>query len=174
MILPLVQPVRGSTKSPLLGDGMSFASEQIDATVEVVTPENIAVQYRVAGPCRRFAAYLLDLIIRALILLFIGILCSTMSFFIGGVSDFFLLVVMFVVGWFYGGLFETYWNGQTPGKRMLGIRVLTTKGQPISGWQAVLRNIVRIVDMGPIVTGEMFGLPPFQSCPHLLSAWQSW
>ncbi len=144
---------------------MSVASEQIDATVEVVTPENIAVQYRVAGPSRRFTAYLLDLVIRALILLFIGILCSTMSFFIGGVSDFFLLVVMFVVGWFYGGLFETYWNGQTPGKRMLGIRVLTTKGQPISGWQAVLRNILRIVDMGPIVTGEMFGLPPVPIMP---------
>ena len=130
---------------------MSDVSRQIDATVEVVTPENIAVQYRVAGPCRRFAAFLLDLAIRALIVVAIGTVCSTLSLFIGDVSNFFMLVVMFVVGWFYGGLFETYWNGQTPGKRLMGIRVLTTNGRPIAGWQAVLRNIVRVVDMGPVV-----------------------
>jgi uncharacterized RDD family membrane protein YckC len=165
MILPLVQPVRGSTKSCLSGDGMSDASRQIDAMVEVVTPENIAVQYRVAGPCRRFAAYLIDLAFRTLIVIGIATVASTLSLFIGSVSDFFVLLVMFVVGWFYGGLFETYWNGQTPGKRLMGIRVLTTKGQPIAGWQAVLRNIVRVVDMGPMVTGEIFGLPPIPILP---------
>ena len=42
------------------------------------------------------------------------------------------------MSWFYGGLFETYWNGQTPGKRIMQIRVLTVTGQPIDGMQAVL------------------------------------
>lgn len=146
---------------------MSDVSRQIDAMVEVVTPENIAVQYRVAGPCRRFAAYVIDLAFRTLIVIAIATVASTLSLVIGSVSDFFVLLVMFVVGWFYGGLFETYWNGQTPGKRLMGIRVLTTKGQPIAGWQAVLRNIVRVVDMGPIVPLTIFSdeLPPIPVLP---------
>jgi uncharacterized RDD family membrane protein YckC len=149
---------------------MSEVSQQIDAMVEVVTPENIAVQYRVAGPCRRFAAYLLDLAVRTLIVIAIGMVCSTFSIFVGGIADFFMLVVMFVVGWFYGGLFETYWNGQTPGKRWMGVRVLTTRGQPIAGWQAVLRNIVRVVDMGPFVSLSILGdeLPPVPILPTFL------
>ena len=112
---------------------MSDVSPQIDAMVEVVTPVNIAVHYRVAGPCRRFAAYLLDLGVRTLIVVAIGSVLSMFSLLVGGIVNFFMLVVLFVVGWFYGGLFETYWNGQTPGKRLMGIRVLTTAGQPIAG-----------------------------------------
>jgi len=69
------------------------------------------------------------------------------------------LVAMFVLEWFYGGVFETYMNGQTPGKRAMGIRVLTVDGQPINGLQAVLRNILRTVDLYPMLSLEMFGLP---------------
>ncbi|NTW99865.1 MAG: RDD family protein, partial [Geobacteraceae bacterium] len=43
------------------------------------------------------------------------------------------LIAMFLLEWFYGGVFETYMNGQTPGKRVMGIRVLTVDGQPING-----------------------------------------
>jgi uncharacterized RDD family membrane protein YckC len=144
---------------------MSDAIPQIDAKVEVVTPENIAVHYRVAGPSRRFAAYLLDLAIRALIIVLLGSVLSVFSLLVGGVVNFFMLVAVFVLGWFYGGLFETYWNGQTPGKRLMGIRVLTTAGQPIAGWQAILRNVVRVVDMGPMISGEIIGLPPIPLVP---------
>ena len=53
-----------------------------------------------------------------------------------------LLVVMFILSWFYGGLFETYWNGQTPGMRLFGLRVVRDRdGGPISGGQAILRLI---------------------------------
>ena len=50
----------------------------------------------------------------------------------------------FLVSWFYGGFFEAYWNGQTPGKRIMGLRVLSTNGRPINGYQAVLRNLLRV------------------------------
>ena len=43
---------------------MPEPAEQIDSTVEIVTPENIAFHYRVAGPFRRLPAYILDLFIR--------------------------------------------------------------------------------------------------------------
>src|SRR5262249_234632 len=61
------------------------------------------------------------------------------------------LAVAFVVSWFYGGLFETFWNGQTPGKRIMHIRVITVDGRPIRGWQAVLRNVLRTADSLPFV-----------------------
>jgi hypothetical protein len=55
------------------------------------------------------------------------------------------------MSWFYGGFFEAYWNGQTPGKRVLGLRVVCIDGQPINGVQAVLRNILRAADALPVV-----------------------
>ena len=56
-----------------------------------------------------------------------------------------------MLDWFYGGLFETFWNGQTPGKKLLGIRVLQANGEPINGMQAVVRNIIRYADLMPII-----------------------
>jgi uncharacterized RDD family membrane protein YckC len=62
-----------------------------------------------------------------------------------------MLLMWFGLEWFYGGLFETFWNGQTPGKRVLGLRVLTTHGEPINGGQAILRNLFRLADMWPVI-----------------------
>ena len=59
------------------------------------------------------------------------------------------MVIWFVLGWFYFGLFEALWNGQTPGKRLMGIRVVSVEGQPITPFQAILRNILRIADAQP-------------------------
>jgi uncharacterized RDD family membrane protein YckC len=60
------------------------------------------------------------------------------------------LVAWFVLSWFYGGLFETLWNGQTPGKWLFGLRVVTLEGRPINARQAVLRNVLRDVDAMPL------------------------
>ena len=46
-------------------------------------------------------------------------------------------------------LFEAFWNGQTPGKHMLRLRVVSDEGQPINGLQAVLRNLLRAADAQP-------------------------
>ncbi|MFH1924421.1 MAG: RDD family protein [Planctomycetota bacterium] len=125
---------------------------QLDNTIEIVTPENIAFRYQVAGPFRRLPAYLIDLGIRAG--LFLGVTLFVMIVFglaglpIPGLG--LTLVFLFALEWFYGGLFEAFWNGQTPGKRLLRIRVLTIDGQPISGLQAVLRNVLRVVDQQPV------------------------
>ncbi len=84
-----------------------------------------------------------------------------------GVGAFVFLVAFFILYWFYGGLFEAYWNGQTPGKRMLGLRVLRTDGRPISGLQAVLRNLLRLVDAYPMAfIPGFFGEFPlyYQTC----------
>jgi uncharacterized RDD family membrane protein YckC len=127
--------------------------DQFDTSIEIVTPENIAFQYRVAGPFRRLPAYLIDLLIRGLIVgvgsfalaIVVGIAMLGSSWWVGG-----SLALLFLVSWFYGGLFETLWNGQTPGKRLMQIRVLSVDGQPINAVQAVLRNLLRAVDMLPL------------------------
>ena len=133
---------------------MSTNAAQIDSTVEIVTPENIAFHYQVAGPFRRFPAFLLDMLIRAgvftlfaIILGFAGALTS-----LSGVIGAGMMIVWFLLDWFYGGVFETWMNGQTPGKWVLGIRVLSVDGQPINGIQAIMRNILRTLDMMPVFT----------------------
>ena len=139
---------------------MANSAAQLDTTIQIVTPENIAFDYRVAGPFRRFPAYLIDLAIRFGILILIWIALGTLGGFGGGpLAVAIALVFMFLLEWFYGGFFETYLNGQTPGKRVMGIRVLTVDGQPINGLQAVLRNILRTVDLYPMLSLEMFGVP---------------
>lgn len=131
---------------------MSTATAATDTRIEIVTPENIAFQYRVAGPFRRLPAYLVDLALRVafIIVLWMGLAAFAMIGQIGfgvGVA----MIGYFLLEWFYGGLFETYWNGQTPGKRLMRIRVVSDEGQPITGWQAVLRNFLRAADWAPTI-----------------------
>src|SRR5205085_11316372 len=121
--------------------------------IDVVTPENIAFQYEIAGPFRRLPAYLIDMLIRAVVVELVILGAALTLGFIGqgGLVMFIGAVVWFLMAWFYGGLFETFWNGQTPGKRVFGLRVLTIDGQPINALQAVLRNILRAVDGLPLM-----------------------
>jgi uncharacterized RDD family membrane protein YckC len=135
-------------------------AEQIDSTIDVVTPENIAFQYQAAGPFRRMPAFLIDMAIEGAVLVGILFSLSFFAFFAPGLGFAFFLLALFIIPWFYGGIFETYWNGQTPGKRMMGIRVLTVDGQPINGLQAVMRNVLRAVDIMPLVPWPFMPTPP--------------
>lgn len=138
---------------------MNSNESQLDTTIEIVTPENIAFHYQAAGPFRRFPAFLLDLLIRIGVLMVLMYALSFLSFLGGGALVGAIgLITYFFLEWFYGGFFESYMNGQTPGKWVLGIRVLTTNGQPINGLQAVLRNVLRAVDVFPMLSLEMFGV----------------
>ncbi|HND52519.1 MAG TPA: RDD family protein [Pirellulaceae bacterium] len=172
---------------------MPAKNEPLDATIDIVTPENIAFHYRIAGPFRRLPALLLDYFLRIAffaLLWFLYIIISILTLMLvpqlrtffstiaaGGVA--LLVVLWFVTDWFYGGFFETVWNGQTPGKRLLGIRVVTTSGQPINGLQAVLRNVLRYADLMPLLSLQIFnplldrdvaegGLPALNVFPTLL------
>lgn len=134
---------------------MSVTTPPIDATVEIVTPENIAFRYRVAGPFRRLPAYILDLLVRGAIVTGVAIIMGFAGAFIGGVGVALILICYFLIEWFYGGFCETVFNGQTPGKRVMGLRVLSVDGQPITPIQAVLRNILRTVDMMPLLSWQI-------------------
>jgi uncharacterized RDD family membrane protein YckC len=136
---------------------MIAAQTQLDTTIQIVTPENIAFHYRVAGPFRRLPAYLIDLAIRLGVLLLLQWILGMVAALgalsgapgVTGLALATFLLALFLLEWFYGGVLETFMNGQTPGKWVMGIRVLTVDGQPINGMQAVMRNILRAADMIP-------------------------
>ncbi len=130
---------------------MSTPSAPVENQIEIVTPENIAFQYRLAGPFQRLPAFLIDKFVQ-LIVMFVAFFMLTITFGIVGLPGLgmgTLFVLFFALSWFYGGVFETLWNGQTPGKRMLRLRVLSTDGQPINALQAMLRNFLRSIDWLP-------------------------
>jgi uncharacterized RDD family membrane protein YckC len=141
---------------------------QIDSAIDIKTAENIAFSYKTAGPFRRGVAFGIDFGIRAFVFIAAGIVLSILGIMSGGIltgiGGFFFLLLWFATECFYGAIFETMMNGQTPGKWILGVRVVTREGQPISGMQAVLRNLFRWVDMSPpvyIPFGDEIGYVPW-------------
>jgi uncharacterized RDD family membrane protein YckC len=133
--------------------------EPLDCVVRLVTPERIVVLHPLAGPSRRFVAYLVDLIL--LVILIAAVVVVTLLLAAIGSASVFgpAFVAYFVLSWGYGSFCEGLFNGQTVGKAYLGIRVVSERGVPITGAQAVLRNLVGAVD----------GLVPFFFIPGLLS-----
>jgi uncharacterized RDD family membrane protein YckC len=132
--------------------------EPLDCVVRLVTPERIVIEHPLAGPSRRFVAYLMDqvLLVVLLLLAFLFFLLLAMGS-QSGLGPF--MIAYFALTWGYGAFCEGIFNGQTVGKRVMGIRVVSERGVPISGAQAVLRNLVGAVD----------GLFPFFYQPALAS-----
>ncbi len=60
-----------------------------------------------------------------------------------------LIVVIFLVFAGYFAVFEWLWNGQTPGKRLLKLRTIREDGRPLTLWEAIARNLLRIADAVP-------------------------
>lgn len=145
-------------------------SEELDATIRIATPENIAFQYQLAGPFRRLPAFLIDLAIRMGVFFLLFILMAMLGVMgpaTAGPIWMAFLILYFVLEWFYGTLFEALWNGQTPGKWLMQLRVLTTSGQPINGLQAVVRNLFRLLDLLPPIPLAVFfpGAPIVATLP---------
>jgi uncharacterized RDD family membrane protein YckC len=119
--------------------------EPLDTVVKLVTPERIIIVHPLAGPARRFVAYLLDLMV--LIAATVAILFASIILSLGSPSGFGpFLVGLFVLTWGYGAFCEGIFNGQTLGKAIMRIRVVSDRGVPISGAQAIIRNLVASVD----------------------------
>lgn len=127
-----------------------------DHFLTIDTPENVIFGYEVAGLGSRFLAALVD---SSLILLLetgvtglVGLLNNLIN--LTPLGDWLIAVYLlaaFVVLWGYYILFETVWNGQTPGKRWLKLRVIRIDGLPISLSEALVRNLVRLVDFLPFL-----------------------
>ena len=127
----------------------------IDTRVTVETPEGVDFQYVVAGPGKRGAAYAVDFLLRASIVAVASIFGFLLgiSFSIPGGTTFALfLIAWFATTWLYGALFESFMRGQTPGKRMMNLRVTRTNGTPVGWFEAFGRNLLMGAD-GWVVLG---------------------
>ncbi len=125
----------------------------LDTEDDFITPEHIAFRFRMAGPAPRAVAWLIDFMIRVAIIVGAGL--SLTSLF-GGLGVGLLLVLYFICNWLAGAFCEWLWGGFTPGKRLLGIRVVSTDGLPAGLGACLLRNLLRAADWLPF--GFAFGL----------------
>ena len=141
--------------------------ESLDTTTVVETPERVRFRYRVAGPGRRFCAWLIDLLIRGAVflvgLLIVGVFSAFTYDLFGSAGMGFLMLLMFLLEWLYGAIFETIWNGRTPGKFAMGLRVVRTNGSPGQFPDFLLRNLVKGVDFLPGISipGTPLFIPTF-------------
>ncbi|WP_010584409.1 RDD family protein [Schlesneria paludicola] len=119
----------------------------LDTVIMVATPENVAFEFRLAGPFPRFVALFVDLALLGVTLAIFAVLLGLF----GDAGSGLFLFAAFVGWWGYGALMETLLNGQTLGKKALGIRVVADSGLAINAGQALLRNILRYADLLPPV-----------------------
>jgi uncharacterized RDD family membrane protein YckC len=123
------------------------------------TPEQVHLEFVLAGVGSRFMAALLDTLIQ--VLLYAVILAIGLAFVFAGriFSDSpkwvvaIVIFAFFIINWGYYALFEIFWQGQTPGKRWAGIRVIKDSGRPINVFESISRNLVRVVDWFPVLYG---------------------
>jgi uncharacterized RDD family membrane protein YckC len=123
----------------------------------IETPEQTALEFPLAGIGSRFLALAADTLLQlavawVLVIVFAASALSLSLFSKGaGLWSFAILVfALFALQFGYFALFEALWNGQTPGKRWTHLRVIKDSGRPISGYDAILRNLLRIVDSQPM------------------------
>lgn len=133
----------------------------MERTLDVRTGESVAVRYELAGLGSRFLALAIDMILQIVVIvgamIVLGLLLAPAGHAAAGVHldksaraivTAAAYITAFVLFFGYFIIFELAWNGRTPGKRALGIRVVRDGGLPVDPGAAVVRNIVRIVELG--------------------------
>lgn len=118
----------------------------LDTRIRIETPEGIDLVQRPAGLLPRALAFSIDLLVRGMVLAALYGVLAVLGEFGTGV----FVLALFLINWWYMVLFEVLHQGRTPGKQVMGLRVVHDDGTPV-GWSAsVLRNLLRFVDMLPL------------------------
>ncbi len=142
---------------------MNAASVSPARRVRIETPEHVELGYDLADLGSRFLALTLDHVFLALALLALGLAAGFViaSFELSTlVVSWSFAVLVFAVGmgfWVYFTTFEGLAGGRTPGKRLVGIRVIHDGGYPLTFRGAVVRNLIRLVDLQPFFTWMVGG-----------------
>jgi uncharacterized RDD family membrane protein YckC len=131
---------------------MDLNSDQLN----IETPELVAIEMPLAGIGSRFIALLIDTLIWVAGLVVLAILGWAFRPALQAFSNLsyqwtvaLLTLITFLLNWGYFTLFEAFWNGRTPGKRIARIRVIQQSGRPIGIFESMARNFVRYVDQIP-------------------------
>jgi uncharacterized RDD family membrane protein YckC len=160
--LPLFDPaVRNHTRITLKNASISPTMAETPDQLTIDTPEQVAIRFPIAGIGSRFLAILADTIVQiiawaVLFLIFFLVLASApraAGFIVNRIGDKWIvaavIIVAFLLHWGYYTLFEAFWNGQTPGKRLCKLRVIRDSGRQITFFESLTRNLIRIVDAFP-------------------------
>jgi uncharacterized RDD family membrane protein YckC len=123
----------------------------------IETPEQVHLEFAIAGIGSRFLALAIDSVIQCGAFLIVGIILSVLGltgllqhwrlaslWLLAGV-----IAVFFVLYFGYFAAFEIFWDGQTPGKRVIGLRVIKETGRPLAVVESIGRNLMRIIDQAP-------------------------
>jgi uncharacterized RDD family membrane protein YckC len=124
--------------------------------LNIDTPEQVELEFAVAGIGSRFVAVLIDHLIMGGVFLVVGLLWGVL---VGSVANrvnllgkwilAVFIALNFVLYWGYFTLFEAFWRGQTPGKHVMKLRVIKDSGRQITLFEAMSRNLLRIIDYLP-------------------------
>ena len=126
-----------------------MAHDVLDTVVAAETPEGISLELRPAGLSARFYAFLLDWFVR----LMIAYAAAIAAVFMGGFGTAFWLLLYFLLEWFYPVVFELSRSGATPGKTVVGIKVVMDNGLPVTPAASFTRNLLRVADFLPFMFG---------------------
>lgn len=136
---------------------------ETEETLIIETPERVPLAFALASIGNRFLAVAIDHFIQY----FTIFIAAWIFISISGIGDvtnldraeFFqsmskwtiaiMIIVLFLIFAGYFVFFEWLWSGQTPGKRLLKLRVIREDGRPVTLWEAIARNLLRIFDAVP-------------------------
>jgi uncharacterized RDD family membrane protein YckC len=118
-------------------------------TFVVHTPENVEFEFELASVGTRALAWSIDVAVMAVLVLAAALVASVLEAVAAELASAALFVAVFLVQWWYGALLEWRWGGRTLGKRLVGLRVIDERGLRVGFVQAVIRNLVRVVDFLP-------------------------
>jgi uncharacterized RDD family membrane protein YckC len=141
---------------------MTEAIIETEETLIIETPERVPLEFALASIGNRFLAVAIDHFIQYFSMFLIAwVFLSISGLDTAGSSASFILaempkwtiailiIILFLLFAGYFVFFEWLWNGQTPGKRLLKLRVIREDGRPITLWEAMARNLLRIFDAIP-------------------------
>src|SRR6266540_4942702 len=136
---------------------MSAALATEDILV-IETPERVPLHFALASIGNRFIACAIDHGLQALTVIVIAIAFTLVANYSSLGNQFsnapnwvqaVLILIVFLILSSYFAFFEWLWNGQTPGKRWLKLRVIREDGRPVTCWEAAVRNLLRSFDIMP-------------------------
>ena len=101
----------------------------LDSLLILETPEGVRLSLHLAGIVPRSLAFGVDMLIRGGILFALAVGLSEL----GNIGTGLMLIALFLMEWLYPVIFEVYFRGATPGKKMLGLTVMESSGLPVAG-----------------------------------------
>jgi uncharacterized RDD family membrane protein YckC len=121
-----------------------------DADLTIRTGEGVTFALPLAGPLTRFIAWLVDGVVSIALGIMVAGPIGSLGGFMPDFAQAMGVLVFFASQTAYGIGWEWFWRGQTPGKRLLGLRVMDADGLRLQFGQILLRNLLRVVDALPL------------------------